>query len=332
MMRARSLRVIAVLVGFAALALTLYILQQFSLRPARLLETALLTMTPLAFAAVGEAINEKSGQINVGIEGVFLLSAVAGVYWAEVFNSGVVGLVLGGVTGALLGGALGLMYTFGKADQVIAGLALNILATGLFQYLLMAIWAFPGIHIFSRELVIPRILIPLVDFTIAISPVTLLAFVSAVLAALLLYKTMLGLWIRAVGEKPELLDVAGLSVVRVRLVASIVAGFLVGLGGAFMPLGWFGGLVKEISAGRGFIALAAVVFSGLNPVIALAASFLFGFAEGLAYTVVVTPGVKEAVPFHFIQMTPYLLTVAVLALFPTSRRFPRSLGKPYVRE
>jgi ABC-type uncharacterized transport system permease subunit len=73
-------------------------------------------------------------------------------------------------------------------------------------------------------------------------------------------------------------------------------------------------------------------FSGLNPVLALAASFLFGFAEGLAYTVVVTPGVKEAVPFHFIQMIPYLLTVAVLALFPTSRRFPRALGKPYVRE
>jgi ABC-type uncharacterized transport system permease subunit len=331
-MRAKSGRVIAILVGFAALALTFYILQQFGLRPARLLETALLTMTPLAFAAVGEVINEKSGQINVGIEGIFLLSAVAGVYWAEVFNSGFVGLILGGLVGALLGGALGLMYTFGKGDQVIAGLALNILATGLFQYLLMAIWAFPGIHIFPRELVIPRILIPIADFTIAISPVTLLAFVSAVLATLLLFKTMLGLWIRAVGEKPELLDVAGLSVVRVRLVASIFAGFLIGLGGAFMPLGWFGGLVKEISAGRGFIALAAVVFSGLNPVIALAASFLFGFAEGLAYTVVVTPGVKEAVPFHFIQMIPYLLTVAVLALFPTSRRFPRALGKPYVRE
>ena len=99
-----------------------------------------------------------------------------------------------------------------------------------------------------------------------------------------------------------------------------------------MPLGWFGGLVKEISAGRGFIALAAVVFAGLNPLLALIASFIFGYAEGIAFTVAVTPGVKEVIPFHFIQMTPYLLTIIILALFVAARRFPSALGKPYVRE
>jgi len=331
-MRRPGVRVAATLSGFTALAITLTILQQSGLRPAGLIETALLAMTPLAFAAVGETINEKSGQINVGIEGMFLLSAIAGVYMSEMVNSGVAGLFFGGLVGALIGGLLGVLFTLGKADQVVAGLALNILAAGLFQYLLMAIWAFPGIHIFPRELVIPRIVIPFGEISLAVSPVTLAACASTAIAVYLLYRTMLGLRIRAVGEKPELLDVAGLSVARTRIVAGVLAGFLVGLGGAFMPLGWFGGLVKEISAGRGFIALAAVVFSGLNPVTALAATFLFGFAEGLAYIVVVTPGVKEVVPFHFVQMIPYILTVAVLALFPTLRRFPKALGKPYVRE
>ncbi|MEM1948285.1 MAG: ABC transporter permease [Candidatus Caldarchaeum sp.] len=327
-----NVRVFWLLAGFAAVAVTLYVLQNVGMRPARLIETGLLVMTPLALAAVGECINEKSGQINIGIEGIFLISAVAGVYWAEVFNSGVLGILAGGIFGALVGGSLGLLYNYGRAEQIIAGMALNIMGSGLFQYLLMAIWAFPGIHVFSRQLVVPRISIPFPGGELAVSPITLIAIAAAFLAALLLYRTLFGLRLRAVGEKPESVDVAGHSVARTRILASILGGFLAGLGGAFMPLGWFGGLVKEITAGRGFIALAAVVFSGLNPVTALAATFIFGFAEGVAFTVVVTPGVKEAVPFHFIQMIPYLLTIAILAAFAASRRFPKALGKPYIRE
>lgn len=325
-------RFLGVFVGFAAIAAVLYVFQLIGLRPARLVETALLAMTPLALAAVGECINEKSGQINIGIEGIFLISAVAGVYWAEVLNSGLLGIIAGGLFGAFLGAILGLLNTYGRAEQIIAGMALNIMGSGLFQYLLMAIWAFPGIHIFPRQLVVPRVSIPFPGGELAVSPITLTAIAAAILATLFLYRTLLGLRIRAAGEKPESVDVAGHSVIGTRLLASIIGGFLAGLGGAFMPLGWFGGLVKEITAGRGFIALAAVVFAGLNPVTALAATFIFGFAEGVAFTVVVTPGVKEAVPFHFIQMTPYLLTVAILAAFTASRRFPKALGKPYVRE
>jgi len=325
-------RVLWTLLASAAIGITMYGLYLAGMRPARLLESGLLAMTPLAFAAVGECINEKSGQINIGIEGIFLISAVSGVYWAEVFNSGVVGVLMGGAFGGAVGAFLGVLNTYGKAEQVIAGMALNIMGSGLFQYLLMAIWAFPGIHIFPRSLVISRVSIPIAGGELAVSPLTLAAIATAVLATLMLYRTLIGLRIRAAGEKPESVDVAGLSVNRIRIMASTLGGFLAGLGGAFMPLGWFGGLVKEITAGRGFIALAAVVFSGLNPVTALAATFIFGFAEGIAFTIVVTPGVKEAIPFHFIQMVPYLLTIAILAVFATSRRFPRALGKPYVRE
>ncbi|MEM2114027.1 MAG: ABC transporter permease [Candidatus Caldarchaeum sp.] len=331
-MKPYRLRVLWLLIGFVAVAATIYAMSFFGLKPTRLIEFALLALTPLAFAAVGECINEKSGQINIGIEGRFLIPAVDAVIWAEGFESGLLGLLMGGVFGALIGGVLGLLNVYGRAEQVIAGMGLNILAIGLFQYLLMAIWAFPGIHIFPRTLVVPRISIPLIGEELAVSPISLAAIAAAFAAYLLLNKTLLGIRLRAAGEKPESVDVAGHSVYRVRIFASIVGGFLAGVGGAFMPLGWFGGLVKEITAGRGFIALAAVVFSGLNPLTALAATFIFGFAEGLAFAVVVTPAVKEAVPFHFIMMLPYIVTVAVLALFPSTRRFPKALGKPYVRE
>ncbi|MEM3031618.1 MAG: hypothetical protein QXK39_01745, partial [Nitrososphaerota archaeon] len=267
-------RLLGTLLGSAAIALTIYALYIAGMRPARLIESGLLAMTPLALAAVGECINEKSGQINIGIEGIFLISAVGGVYWAEVFNSGVVGIVVGGAFGGAAGAFLGLLNTYGRAEQVIAGMALNIMGSGLFQYLLMAIWAFPGIHIFPRQLVIPRIAIPLPGGELAVNPITLTAIAAAILATIMLYRTLLGLRIRAAGEKPESVDVAGLSVNRTRIIASTLGGFLAGLGGAFMPLGWFGGLVKEITAGRGFIALAAVVFAGLNPLTALAATFI----------------------------------------------------------
>ncbi len=323
-------RLVWALVGVAVLAVVSYELSQVGIRPVKLVETGLLAMTPLALAAVGECINEKSGVINIGIEGIFLITAVIGVYWAEVFGSGLIGILLGGVFGGVIGAVLGILSTYGKADQIIAGMGLNVMSLGLVQYLLMAIWAFPGIHIFPRELVVPRIAIPVID--LRISPLTIAAVIIAVLAALMLNHTLLGLRIRAAGDKPEAVDVAGINVNHIRILASTLGGFLAGIGGAFMPLGWFGGLVKEISAGRGFIALAAVVFAGLNPLLALIASFIFGYAEGVAFTIIVTPGVKEAIPFHFIQMTPYLLTIIILALFVAARRFPEALGKPYIRE
>ena len=297
-----------------------------------LLQTALLAMTPLALAAVGECVNEKGGLFNIGLEGIFLITAVASVYWAEIFGSGLAGLLMGAVTGAFIGAAFGVISVYGRGNQVIAGVGLNLLAIGLGPFLLQAIWAFPGIHIFPRSLTVPPIRISLSVGQFALSPITLSAIIIAVGLQIMLYRTLLGLRIRGAGEKPEAVDVAGIRVDYIRLFGCTLGGALAGLGGAFLPLGWFGGLVKEISAGRGFIALGAVVFAGLDPLLALAACFIFGFSEALAFTVVVTPGVKEAVPFQFLQMIPYLLTLVILAGAVGRRRFPSALGKPYVRE
>jgi len=297
-----------------------------------LLETGLLAMTPLALAAVGECLNEQAGTVNVGMEGIFLITAVLGVYWAEVFNSGLYGLLLGAATGALISLTFGLVCVYGKANQVIAGMGLNILALGLGPYLLMSIWAFPGIHIFPRDLMFSSMHFMMGNAYFSINAVTVAAIAIAVLAYLLLYRTLLGIRIRAAGENPIAVDVAGVNIGKVRLLMCVIGGALAGLGGAFMPLAWFGGVVKEISAGRGFIALAAVVFAGLNPLLALVAAFIFGFSEGVAYTVVVSPGVKEVVPFYFVQMAPYAVTLLVLVAAIGGKKFPRALGKPYVRE
>ncbi len=304
------------------------LLERVGLPPISLLETGLLAMTPLALAAVGECVNEKAGLVNIGLEAIFLISATVGVWFAEAGGSGYVGLLGGTVTGALLGLALGAVSVYGRADQIIAGMGLNVFALGFVPFLLISLWAFPGIHVFPNELMVPRLRTPAGQ----LSPVTLLAVAAAVGAHVLLHRTVLGFRIRAVGEKPEAVDVAGLRVDRLRLFTSTLGGALAGLGGAFLPLGWFGALVKEISAGRGFIALACVVFAGLEPLLALGAALLFGLADGFASAVAVTPGVKERVPFYFVSMIPYALTLAVVAVVIGRRRFPSTVGRPYARE
>jgi len=320
------------LIAIVVTAVVMYIVSLAGFGIPGLIETGLLAMTPLALAAVGECLNEQAGTVNVGMEGIFLITAVLGVYWAEVFDSGLYGLLLGAATGAMIALLFGLVCIYGKANQVIAGMGLNILALGLGPYLLMSIWAFPGIHIFPRDLMFPSMHFMIDNVYFSISAVTIAAIVIAVLAYLLLHRTLLGIRIRAAGENPVAVDVAGVDVGQTRLLMCVIGGALAGLGGAFMPLAWFGGVVKEISAGRGFIALAAVVFAGLNPLLALVAAFIFGFSEGVAYTVVVSPGVKEIVPFYFVQMAPYVVTLLVLVVAIGGKKFPRALGKPYVRE
>ncbi|MFQ6016550.1 MAG: ABC transporter permease, partial [Anaerolineae bacterium] len=165
-----------------------------------------------------------------------------------------------------------------------------------------------------------------------LSWVTVTAVILAILAHILLHKTVLGFRIGAAGEKPEAADVAGVRVDLIRIFTATLGGALCGLGGAFMPLAWFGGVTKEMSAGRGFIALACVVFAGLEPLLALAAAFIFGFAGGFAYSVAVTPGVKEVIPFYFVNMIPYITTLLIVALVIGRVTFPAAIAQPYTRE
>ena len=323
--RKRGFWLLAVMV---LIVIVIYVIEEFGLSAVSLLESGLLAMTPLALAAVGECINEKSGVVNIGLEGILLVTSVTGVYGAELFGNGFLGLLVGALTGAFIGLVFGIISVYGRADQTITGTGINLFALGFIQYLLMSIWGFPGIHLLERRLMMRPIYTPVGQISI----VTIFAIIAAVLAHILLYKTVLGFRIRAAGESPQAVDVAGVRVDRIRLLTSTLGGSLCGLGGAFMSLCWLGGVVKEISAGKGFISLACVVFAGLEPLLALAAAFIFGFTSGFSFAVAVTPGVKEIIPFYFVNMIPYLSTLIVVTIAVGRRRFPKASGVPYRRE
>ncbi|MCS7099273.1 MAG: ABC transporter permease [Sulfolobales archaeon] len=323
---------VKLLIAPAAFAAVLVALAAAGLSPVSLMEAALLAMTPLALAAAGEALNQKGGISNIGIDGIFLITATVAVLGAEDFGNGYAGMLVGAALGGFLGLIHGFLSTYAKANQIVAGIGLNIFSYGFVPYFLMAAWGFPGIRVPPKEVLVPLRVVPITGTSFRLSEFSVLAVVFAVVLHFILYRTPLGLRIRACGESPEAVDVAGVGVFRLRIALSTLGGAMAGLGGAFMSLAWFGGVVKEISAGRGFIALACVVASGLEPLLSLGFAFIFGFSEALAYAVAITPGIKELVPYHLVLSTPYVVTLAIVAVFIGRRRFPRSLGQPYVKD
>ena len=284
-------------------------------------------MVPITLAAIGETIEESAGLFNIGLEGMLLISALTGALGAEYTGSAVGGLLVGLSTGALLGLVFGVINTYWKGDQLITGVGINLLALGFVAFMLVNLGA-PGFHTVPRDVQIK--LIPL--GVGALSPLVLVTVAMAFVVYWLLDRTQLGIRIKAVGENPAAADVAGISVNAVRLGTAIAAGALVGLAGAYLSVDWFGAVTKEVSAGRGFIALATVVFSGLNPLLALVGGFIFGFFDGVATWVATYPKIKEIIPWQFVAMAPYIVTLLVVAGVIGRVRFPKALGTPYFRE
>ena len=284
-------------------------------------------MVPITLAAIGETIEESAGLFNIGLEGMMLISALTGALGAEYTGSAVGGLLVGLSTGALLGLVFGVINTYWKGDQLITGVGINLLALGFVAFMLVNLGA-PGFHIVPRDVQIK--LIPL--GVGAMSPLVFVTVAMAFVVYWLLHRTQLGIRIKAVGENPAAADVAGISVNAVRLGTAIAAGALIGLAGAYLSVDWFGAVTKEITAGRGFIALAIVVFSGLNPLLALLGGFIFGFFDGFATWVSTYPKIKEIIPWQFVAMAPYIVTLLVVAGVIGRVRFPKALGIPYLRE
>lgn len=284
-------------------------------------------MVPITLAAIGETIEESAGLFNIGLEGILLFGALAGALGAQASGSALVGLFTGMGVGALIGLVFGTISTSLRGSQLISGVGINLLALG-FVALMLSVMGAPGFHSVAREVQVP--LIPLGIGNL--SPLVPITVIVAIGVWWLLRRTQLGIWIRAVGENPAAADVAGIRVNRVRLGAAVAAGVLAGLAGAYLSIDWFGAVTKEITAGRGFIALAIVVFSGLNPLLALLGGFIFGFFDGLATWVATYPGIKDIIPWQFVAMTPYVVTLAVVAGMIGRVRFPSALGVPYLRE
>ena len=283
-------------------------------------------MVPITLSASGEVIGESAGLFNIGLEGIILLSAMTGALGAQA-GGPAVGLLAGLGTGFIIGLIFGLVCTYFKGVQLIAGVGINLFAAGLVTFWLIHLGV-PGHHAVAAEYQMVNISTPFGNF----SPMIFVAIALPVLIYILLFRTKLGLKIRAVGENPQAADVAGIKIHLLRMLSTAAGASLAGLAGAYISIAWLGSVTKEISAGRGFIALATVVFSGLNPLLVLLGGFIFGFFDTLAVWVATMPAVQKVIPWQFVAMAPYAVTLLVVAGVIGRARFPAALGIPYERE
>lgn len=299
-----------------------------------LLRIALHAMVPLALTAVGEIVGETAGLFNIGLEGILLISAFAGAIGAEL-GGPYVGLLIGMGAGGLISLLFAVINTYWRGTQMVTGIGINLFAMGFVAFGLIQLGA-PGFHIVPAEVMVDgvaraaqlaKIRTPIGMY----SPIILLALILPFVIHWFIKRTRAGLMLKAAGEMPESADVAGININRIRIAAAVFGGILAGLAGAYMSVAWLGLVTKGLSAGRGFIALACVVFSGLNPLLALLAAFIFGLFQALAEWMKTMPSTK-AIPYEFISMLPYIVTLLVVSGAIGRVRFPKFLGVPYKRE
>ena len=297
-----------------------------------LLASTIRNATPLIFAALGGMFSERSGVVNIGLEGLMLISAFAGVVGASLSGSALVGLGFGLGAGLVFALIHALMCITFEADQIISGTAINLLALGGTGYLMVLIFGSggtsPRVNGF-KEVAIPGLSdIPLIGP--ALFNQSLLVYLMYVLIPITyvgVFRTPFGLRLRATGEVPEAVDTAGVSVARMRYYGVALSGLLAACGGVYLSMGILSAFTENMTGGRGFIALAALIFGRWNPIGAAAAALLFGF--GLAVTFQVP---QEVIPIEFIQMLPYVLTIVALAGFGGRAIAPAAIGKPYRKE
>ncbi len=280
--------------------------------------------TPLVLAAIGGLYSERAGVINIALEGLMLAGAFTAAAVTHRTGNPWIGLTAAIAAGVMVAGIHAVACIKYKADQVVSGTAINILMLGVPALLSGAFFQSTGATPqLPRENLLPY------------APIVIAAVMVAV-TWYVLNRTPFGLRLRAVGENPEAADTAGISVTRIRYIGVLLSGALAGIGGAYLSIGQSSLFTRNMTSGRGFIALAALIFGKWRPVQTLLACLLFGFAEALAIQLqgVGIPifGAVRKIPVHFIQMFPYVLTMIVLAGFIGFSRAPRALGLPYQKE
>jgi simple sugar transport system permease protein len=297
-----------------------------------LFAAALRMATPIVYAALGGIFSERVGIINIGLEGTMLISAFAGVTTSFYTGNPWLGVVVAVLAGGLVGLLHALLTVKFVGNQIVSGTGINIFALGFTAYMSQIIWGSRGASEGVRGLgtwTIPIISdLPVVGPIIGShSPLVYLMLVVTVLCYVVLFRTPLGLRIRAVGEHPTAAETAGINVVRVKFLCVILSGMLAGLGGAFLSLGHLNLFTRGMTGGRGFIAMAAMIFGKWMPFGAFGASLLFGLADALQMRL----QSLGLLPPQIILTIPYLLTVAVLAGVVGKAKAPSDY-KPYKRE
>jgi simple sugar transport system permease protein len=302
-----------------------------------LLKATLMMSTPLVLAALGGMFSEKSGIVNIGLEGMMLIgafSAVAATYFTDNPWLGVLAAV---ISGGMLAAIHAIVCVKYKGNQIVSGAGIILFAGGFTTLMLEVVWGVKGVSDSVTRL--PNVVIePILDIPIlgaalgAQSPIVYIMFMLAIVSWYVLYKTPFGLRIQAAGEDPGALDAAGVNVSNVRMIGVILSGCLSGLGGAYLSISFGTEFGKMMTGGRGFIALAALIFGNWTPFGVVMAGLLFGFLDGFQFAVSILPEFSVLLEYvNFIKMIPYVLVIVALAGIRKSVP-PKAIGTPYEKE
>jgi general nucleoside transport system permease protein len=289
--------------------------------------------TPLVFAAIGGMFSERSGVVNIGLEGMMLTGAFFGIWAADRFGQWWIGLIFA----ALAGGLLALLHAFFaihlRADQIVGGTAVNFLALGITGYLFIDIYGGEGTPADVPQ--IPTVNIGFIQDWYFVGPVLgqlnlmiWLCLLTVIVSWIVMFKTPIGLRIRAVGEHPRAADTVGISVYRIRYAAVVTSGILAALGGAYLSIGFVNSFNQNMTAGRGFIALAVLIVGNWRPFSAAAAGLLFGFSSALADRL---PTYSDSAAVLF-RALPYAITLIAVAGIIGRSIPPAAVGRPYKKQ
>jgi len=299
-----------------------------------LLAATIRTSSPILLGAIGEIYSERSGVLNIGLEGQMLMGALFGFLGAYYLGNHWLGLGCGMLAGGVIAVILAFLCVSLYANQVVTGVTINVLCLGLTTYTYRAL--------FGVSMTVPNIEpiqpvnLPLLRDIPWLGPILFqqkifvyLTLLLVLVAYFTLYKTTVGLQVRAVGEHPSAAETMGVNVYKTRYLCIVLSGLLAGVGGAILSVGEVGTFTLNMSAGRGFMALAIVIFGGWNPLTALAASLLFGAADALQLSM---QALGLPVPPELLLSLPYALTVIAMGLAASRSRAPASLALPYLKE
>jgi general nucleoside transport system permease protein len=306
-----------------------------------ILGATLIFATPLTYAALGGMFSERSGVVNIGLEGMMLMGAFFGAYGADKTGSWALGIVIGIASGCLLGLVHAFFAIHLRADQIVGGTAINFLALGITGYLYNDIYgnngtpdslpAIPNVHLGFLSSIPPHGLGNFLENVFGgLNLMIWISYAVLILSWLILFRTAIGLRIRSVGEHPRAADTVGISVYGIRYASVVTSGGLAAMGGVFLSIGFVNSFTENMTAGRGFIALAALIFGKWRPFGAFGACLLFGFASALA------PQFQNVESWQtygtLFEALPYLLTLIAVAGLIGRSIPPAADGKPYQKQ
>jgi len=304
-----------------------------------LLSLSLTSMTPLLLASTGEILTEKSGVVNIGLEGIMILTALTSAIITNYTGNPYLALLVSSAVGLAIGMLMGYLSSYLHSNQIVVGTGINMLALGIATLTLYRLWGEYGGSPSVGKLA--DLQLPIGNAILTLKPISVVAIGLAIASWFLLEKTTWGLRIRACGENPHSAEAMGVNVYRTRLLLTGIGGAYTGIAGSFLVVNWVGFFSREMTSGRGFVALANVSFSNWHPLTAILGAFLFGFFE--AFATWLSLKVQQVILPEYLTFLrtsgqslfkafPYLATLVTVVVIMKKVKMPRALGKPYIKE